>query len=181
MEIFGYRDLIVTMGRAHKDLRSSNERKAYAAALVAFTQFGKANGWNAAILVWLAELASALTDLDYGIVTPLLEPPLKSKSFPSNTWRRLALVALGMKVLTMAGIKRNEAADRALRAVKKIRGTERKTILSRYDDFQREHIKNKEAVRVFKLGLSRLEGKKPSAADLKELAKRYFALADLQA
>jgi hypothetical protein len=177
MEIFGYRDLIVMMGRAHKDLRSSNERKAYAAALIAFTQFGKANGWNAAILVWLAELASALTDLDDGIVAPLLEPALKSKSFSSNTWRRFALVALGMKALTMSGVKRNEAADRALRTVKMIRGAPRKTILSRYDDFQRGRIKNKEAVRVFTKDA--LRGKARSNPD--RLARLYFALADLEA
>jgi len=179
MKIFGYRDLIMALGRARKDLRPSNERKAYAAALVAFTEFGKANGWNGATLVWLLELASAITDLDYGIVAPLLEAPPKSKSFSSNVWRKFALVALGMKVLTMSGIERNEAADRALRTVKRIRGTERKAVLSRYDDFQRGRIKNKEAARVFKLGLSHLEEKTPSAADLEELAKRYFAWADL--
>ena len=179
MRIFGYRDLIVRLGRARTDLRSSNERKAYAAALIAFAEFGRANGWNAATQAWLCELASALTDLDFGIVPPLLEPPLKVKSFSSKTWRGHALVALGMKVLTMSGIGRDEAADRALRTVKRIRGTERKAVLSRYDDFQRGRIKNKEAARVFKLGLSHLEEKTPSAADLEELAKRYFAWADL--
>jgi hypothetical protein len=157
--------------------RPSDERKAYAAALLAFAEFGKANGWNGATLVWLFELASALTDLDYGVVPPLLKPPLK-KSLPSKTWRRFALVALGMKFLTMSGIKRNEAADRALRAVKVIRGTKRETVLSRYDDFQRKRIKNKEAARVFNRELSRLEGKTPSAMALEKLAKHYFALAD---
>jgi hypothetical protein len=176
MEIFGYRDLIVRIGRA-QHLRSSNERNAYAYTLRAFADFGRANGWNAAILVWLGELASALTDLDYGIVAPLLEPPLKSKSFSSNTWRRFALVALGMKALTMSGVERNEAADRALRTVKMIRGTPRKTILSRYDDFQRGRIKNKEAARVFKKDA--LRGKTPSNPE--RLAKGYFALADLEA
>ena len=177
MEIFGYRDLIVRLGRARTE-RSSNERKAYAAALLAFAEFGKANGWNEATQLWLFELASALTDLDYGVVPPLLKPPLKSKSLPSKTWRRFALVALGMKLLTMSGIKRNEAADRALRAVKVIRGTKRETVLSRYDDFQRKRIKNKEAARVFNRQLSRLEGKMPSAIALEKLAKHYFALAD---
>ena len=81
----------------------------------------------------------------------------------------------------MSGIERREAAERALRTVKIIRGTERKTVLSRYDDFQRGRIKNREAVRVFKLGLSHLEGKTLSAAVLEELANQYFALADLRA
>jgi hypothetical protein len=83
-----------------------------------------------------------------------------------------------MKFLTMSGIKRNEAADRALRTVKVIRGTKRETVLSRYDDFQRKRIKNKEAARVFNRQLSRLEGKMPSAIALEKLAKHYFALAD---
>jgi len=74
MEIFGYRDLIVRLGRARTE-RSSNERKAYAEALLAFAEFGKANGWNEATQLWLFELASALTDLDYGVVLPLLKPP----------------------------------------------------------------------------------------------------------
>jgi hypothetical protein len=179
MRIFGYRDLIVRLGRARTDLRSSNERKAYAAALIAFAEFGRANGWNAATQAWLCELASALTDLDFGIVPPVLKPPLKSKSFSSKTWRGHALVALGMKVLTMSGIGRDEAADRALRTVKMIRGTKKKTVLSRYDDFQRRKIKNKEAVHIFELGLTKLKGKTPSAANLEEAAKRYFAWADL--
>jgi hypothetical protein len=177
--IRGYPRLLLRLGRARKDLRPSNERKAYAAALRAFADFGRVNGWNSDTQTWLFELATALTDLDFGIVSPLLKPPLKSKSFSSNVWRRFALVALGMKVLGMSGIERGEAASRALRAVKIIRGTERKTVLSRYDDFQRDRIKNREAVRVFKMGLSHLEGKTLSPEVLEVLAKQYFALADL--
>jgi hypothetical protein len=149
--------------------------------LRAVGDFLKVNGLNAVIPVWLLELASTLTDLDDGIVGPLLQTE-KNKSFPSNTWRRFALVAVGMTALTMAGVKREEAARRALRTVKMIRGTQAKTILSRYDDFHRGLIINREGARVFSRAHQRLKAYSSagrSDVDLERVATVWFQTANL--
>jgi hypothetical protein len=177
----GFRTLAVRLGRAHMDLRPKNERAAYAMALLAVGDFLKVNGANGIIEVWLGELASALTDLDYGIVGPLFQTE-KNKSLPSNTWRRFAMVAVGMTALTMAGVKREEAARRALRTVKMIRGTQAKTILSWYDDFHRGHVKNREGARVFSQAHKRLKAYSSAGradADLEKAATGFFKLANL--
>jgi hypothetical protein len=174
----GYRTLLVRLGRAHKDVRAANERYAYAMALLALAEFGKANGWNEAILFWLWELASALTDLDYGVVPPLLKPPFKIKAFSSKTWRRFALVSLGMRALTIKGISRPEAAQRAVQSVKGIGET--KIVLQRYDEFQKGGVKNREAKLWFRTGVQLLPEmiEKKGAASV---AKHYFDLANNQA
>jgi hypothetical protein len=173
----GYRTLLVRLGRAHKDVRAANERAAYAMALLALAEFGKANGWNEAILFWLWELASALTDLDYGVVPPLLKPPLKTKAFSSKTWRRFALVSLGMRALTIDGISRPEAARRAIKSVKGIGET--KIVLQRYDEFQKGGVRNREAKLWFRTGVQSL----PEMIEEKgaaSVAKHYFDLANNQ-
>lgn len=65
-------ELAHLMGVAHKELRPKNERGAYKLALVAISEFLIQKGWNPAVCFWLAELGSALSDLDHGIVRPLL-------------------------------------------------------------------------------------------------------------
>jgi hypothetical protein len=178
--VVGFRTLVARLGRAHKDVRPKNEREAYAMALLAVGDFLIANGANGVISFWLAELGSVLTDLNDEIVGPLLQAQ-KQKSFPSNTWRRFAMVALGMTALTMAGVKREEAAACALRTVKMIRGTSAKTILSRYDDFHGGRVNNREGKRVFKLGHQRLieERRTATRAKFEKAANSCFGLADL--
>ena len=176
--VVGFRTLAARLGRAHKDVRPKDEREAYAMALLAVGEFLKVNGANGVIPFWLAELGSALTDLNDEIVGPLLHAQ-KQKAFPSNDWRRFAMVALGMTALTMAGVKREEAAAYALRKVKTIRGTSAETILSRYNDFHRGRVKNREGKWVFKLGHQRLiEGRRTATqAKFEKAANFWFDLA----
>jgi hypothetical protein len=179
--VVGFRTLAAQLGRAHMDVRPKNERAAYKMALLAFADFLSVNGFNGIIPVWLMELASALTDLDYGIEGPLFQTE-KNKSLPSNTWRRFALVAVGMTALTMAGVKREEAARRALRTVKMIRGTQAKTILSRYDNFHRGLVKNREGARVFSRAHKRLKAYSLAGRgdlDLERVATVWFQTANL--
>src|SRR5262249_56832141 len=105
-------ELAHLMGVAHKQLRPKNERAAYMLALVAISEFLKQKGWNPAVCLWLAELGSALTDLDHGIVRPLLSAKA-TKSLPSNEWRVFAMVSVAMRALTLAGVSRDGAADEA--------------------------------------------------------------------
>jgi hypothetical protein len=178
--VVGFRTFAARLGRAHKDVRPKDERAAYAMVLLAVSEFLIANGANGVIPLWLAELGSALTDLNYGIVGPLLQTH-KQKAHPSGEWRRYAMVALGMTALTMAGVKRGEAAACALCTVKTIRGTSAKTILSRYDDFHRDRVKNLEGKWVFKVGHHRLiEGRRTATqAKFEKAANFWFDLADL--
>jgi hypothetical protein len=178
--VVGFRTLAARLGRAHKDVRPKDEREAYAMALFAVGDFLKVNGANGVIPFWLAELGSALTDLNYGIAGSLLQTH-KHKGYISGEWRRYAMVALGMTALTMAGVKREEAARHALRTVKTIRGTPAKTILSRYGDFHGDRVKNLEGKRVFKVGHQRLiEGRRAATqADFEKASNTWFDLADL--
>jgi hypothetical protein len=177
--VLGFRDLARRLGKAHKTVRTSDERTAYMIALLAIAEFLKENGWNAAVTFWLCELGSALTDLNDGIVRPLLEPQgPRSKSYPSNVWRDFALVSLGIKALMTGGATREHAAHRALREVKKLQGTSIETILSRFDGFQFNRIKNREAARLFSVHLSSLM-KAQTKVELEKLSSAYFSLADL--
>lgn len=176
--VVGFRTLVARLGRAHMDVRPKDERAAYAMALKAVGDFLTVNGTNSIIPVWLADLASALTDLDDGIVGPLLRTE-KHKSLPSKIWRRSALVAVGMTALTMAGVKREEAARCALRIVKTIQGTPAKIILSRHDDFHKDRVKNREGARVFSWANKRLKAYSSRAdANLEKAASIFFQLAN---
>jgi hypothetical protein len=123
-----------------------------------------ANGKHGAVPVWLFMAASSLTDVNLG------------KSLPSNVWRNFALISLGMKALTMGGVKRKEAAQQAHRTVKTV-GVTAEILLQRYDEFQKDRVNNREARRVFSTQsdeLPRLVALNGSEA----VAKHYFDLAD---
>jgi hypothetical protein len=86
-----------------------------------------------------------------------------------------------MTALTMAGVKREEAARRALRTVKMIRGTQAKTILSRYDDFHQGDVKNREGKRVFSRAHKRLKAYSSAGradVDLEKVATDWFQAAN---
>jgi len=111
----------------------------------------------------LIELASALSDLDAGIVAPLFKPGDKPgdrvKGFTSGEWRRRAFVALGVRALVKSRVARKTAAKIAERAMSPSRalfakGATAQSILSWYDDFRDGEIKNREAVYVFRRGCS---------------------------
>jgi hypothetical protein len=175
--VVDFLELARLIGAAHKDVRPKNERAAYKLALVAVSEFLKQKGWNPAICLWLAELGSALTDLDHGIVRPLLQAK-NTKSLPSSEWRLFAMVSLGMRALTLTDVSREDAADQAFRSVKAIRGIRggKKTIIRRYDEFRKGRVKNREGAWLYNNYAARLE--KIDPAILGEMATEYFKLAD---
>ena len=132
--IRGYPRLLLRLGRAyeHKD---KNERHAWARVFMALADFLFENGLVGRGALWLQESASTLTD------------PQGSKALASKTWRRFALVSLGMRALTIDGISREEAARRAVQSVRGIGDT--RTVLQRYDELQKDRVKNREARYLF--------------------------------
>ena len=132
--IRGYPRLLLRLGRAyeHKD---KNERHAWARVFMALADFLVENGLVGRGALWLQESASTLTD------------PQGSKALASKTWRRFALVSLGMRALTIDGISREEAARRAVQSVRGIGDT--RTVLQRYDELQKDRVKNREARYLF--------------------------------
>jgi len=86
--VAGYPQLLARLENAYK-AKSQDERQAQAVALMALSFFLVANGKDGPIPIWLLKLASSLTDPNYG------------KALPSNVWRKVALISLGMKALTM--------------------------------------------------------------------------------
>src|SRR5262245_13792148 len=95
-QVLGYEILIRNLQTAHT---MQGERRAYAVARLAIGDFLNANRVPPVYAYLFAQLASALTDLDDGIVQPLLVPTKASNrtGLSSGLWRRRAFVALGMK------------------------------------------------------------------------------------
>jgi hypothetical protein len=152
-----YRALLRKIAFAYGDVRASRgNRAAYALALLALADFLKTNGAGGPVLPWLAELGSALTDLDDGIVCPLLATQ-KRKGFPSHEWRRRALICLGMRALAERGVDRKEAAASAKRASKAARQLSVGDLVTLYDQFQkkRRHKKPRGCGDVCECGRSR--------------------------
>ena len=162
--IRGYRRLLVRLGRAYKH-KGTNERHAWAHVFLALADFLVENGLVGRGALWLQESASTLTDPEGG------------KALPSKTWRRFALVSLGMRALTIDGVSREEAARRAVRSVKGIGDT--RTVLQRYDEFRKDRVKNQEARHLFhhwEQSLPEMIERKGAAS----VAKFYFDIANLR-
>ena len=128
----GLAPLLAQVAYAHNH-KDDNERHAMANVFMALADFLVANGLYGAAALWLLELTSKLTDSG-------------GKGLPSKTWRRFALISLGMRALTLDGISREEAARRAVRSVK---GMDTKTLLQRYDTLLKDRVKNHEARHLF--------------------------------
>jgi len=163
--VAGYPQLLARLENAYK-AKSQDGRQAQAVALMALADFLVANGKDDPIPIWLLELASSLTDPNYG------------KALPSNVWRKVALISLGMKALTMGGVAREEAARQAHRAVKTIGNIEVKTLIHRYDELQKGRVKNREGRHLF-ITHSDMLAKLVRRYGVKAVAKRYFYFADL--
>jgi hypothetical protein len=144
-----------------------NEHHAQGYALFMLAEFLTANHATrpTTVSLWLMKMASSLTDPD-------------GKSLPSNVWRKFALISLGMKALTMSGIGRKEAARQAHRAVKTIGNITTDTLLSRYDELQKDRVQNREARRIYSQQTQKL-AKLIELKDPQAVAKHYFGLADM--
>ena len=195
----GVRKLAVRIGRAHKDVRTKSELKAYAMVVAAMADFldenvwgevrslsgvrapgGTPVAWSPVITLWLRGLVSALADLDRGIVPPMLRAAKTgNKSLPTNEWRRFAAISAGMKALTMCKVSRGDAAGQALRAVKAIRNTKKGVVLGRYDEFQKGRVKNRAAAADYSRSCKFLEGQAPDS--LRKIARQLFVIADMLA
>jgi hypothetical protein len=127
-----------------------------------------ANGAHGPGLPWLVELASALTDLDNGIVRPLLAVE-KRKGLSSDEWRRRAFICIGMHELVKGGADRSEAAATARRASRTARQLSVRSLVALYDQFQKKRgVKNHEAAVTYAYGIKRGGS-----------AQTYFECADL--
>jgi hypothetical protein len=171
------RVLFVRIAKAYTEVRGTKgDRTAYGMVLMALVDFLKASGLGGGpVPAWLMELGSALTDLDDGIVRPLLATQ-KRKGLPSNEWRRRAYVCLGMRVLVDGGITRKEAARAARRASRLAEALSANELVTLYDQFQKKGgIKNREAAHVY-ANSKALE----FAATVKheQVARLYFWMSD---
>ena len=154
---------------AFDEIGPQNERRGYVAALGGISEYLISAGVDYRHACKLVDLASALSDLDDGIVRPLLRPAHVNnrRLTPSNIWRRRALVALGIEALLKSGLSRDEAAGEAERNVKTIchlvahrtKPTKpSKAALSWNDELGKGRIKSFDAVHLYKHG-ARLIGK----------------------
>jgi hypothetical protein len=176
----GLYKLAARVARAHGEVRIDSELRAYAIAVDAMADFLHENRAKPAIILWLKGLVNALADLDHGAVPSLLRPvKARDKSLSTNEWRRFAAISAGMRALTMCGVSRDGAADQALRAVKAIQNFEKSVVLSRYEEFRKQRVKNKTATADYVRSCKALEGQPPDK--LRQIASALFIIADLLA
>jgi hypothetical protein len=170
------RVLFGEIARAYREVRATHgDRTAYGMVLIALADFLKANGLSGPVPLWLMELGSALTDLDDGVVRPLLATK-KRKGLPSNEWRRRAYICLGMRVLVDGGMPRKGAARAARRASRMAEALSVNELVTLYDQFQkRDGIKNREAAHVYanSKALDFAAAGKPE-----QVARLYFWMSD---
>jgi hypothetical protein len=137
------------------------------------------------------EPASAFTDLNNGIVRPLMEPsPPRNRADPSNRWRARARVAVALDALMCSGLSQTEAADKIARDYKNLcvlagkkAGNLSTAIINWRQEFRRKRVKNFEAAELFAEGIRRigklagdLDGLKALAADQLKKADRDCAV-----
>jgi hypothetical protein len=176
----GLYKLAVRVARAHGEVRIDSELRAYAIAVDAMADFLHENRAKPVIVLWLKGLVNALADFDRGVVPPLLRPvKAGDKSLSTNEWRRFAAISAGMTALRMCRVSRDDAASQALRAVKAIQNFEKSVVLSRYEEFRKERVKNKAATADYVRSCRILEGQPPDK--LRQIARLLFIIADLLA
>jgi hypothetical protein len=108
-------DSIWTASKSAKGEAPANRRKRLAAGLIAVRELvGLFDGEMARDL---ADLSSALTDLDRGSVHPMLKPVKKSRGAPydSDKWRAYTYLALAMHAWMRCRMSQEEAAKRVAR------------------------------------------------------------------
>ena len=119
------------------------ERARYVHALAAVAKFLDANTKSHDLSRRFYRLALALTDLNRGVVDPLLAVTPTGGINPGydlRTWCARASVALGVHVLKVAGLTRKRAAKKAASYFREITETQ---ILTWYDEFRKPADKSK--------------------------------------
>jgi hypothetical protein len=137
-------------------LSTTSERDRYIFALTAIAEFLRKVGTED-LAFWIAELGSALSDLNSGVVRSFLKcPPTHNRSpDASDKWRARAMVAVGVDLLLLAELTREEATKKIekdfseLKALVNVNRRLGKSALSWSDEFAKNRIKNMEAKRVY--------------------------------
>jgi hypothetical protein len=167
--------VVRTLRAIYKDTRPKNERLAYTQALFTLADLLRVDGEDLHFIIWIMELGYALDDLNHGIVRPLFQAK-NSKAMPTNEWRVFAFASIGMRAFTMAGASRGDAARQAVRAIPGI-NADQKTVLDRYDEFQKGRIKNRSAA-MYNDAVAGF--KKMDRAALGVAAREFFSMARKQ-
>jgi hypothetical protein len=174
-----HQDLTKTLGQNPTlPLTIEQERALYASVLMNVAQFVATTIDGRIANTYLFELASALGDLDRGIVRPLLKPsPLRNRPpDPSNRWRARSRVALALDALMRSGLDRTKAANKIARD-KKLRALAGKrarkfpaTIIGWRNEFRAGRVDDFEATVLFAEGV-RLISEMEAAGDFEALKK----------
>jgi hypothetical protein len=130
--------------------------------------------------LWIRNLANALGELDSGVVLPVLQPAAVAnrRPFPAAVWDTRAYVALGIRAMKLSGLPTEDAARRAVRQVKAIKGTPVKSVISWHTQFVKRRVKSEGAARAFRFGCIQIKDEYQS---YEQYAERFWRLADVHA
>jgi hypothetical protein len=161
------------------------ERERYAAALMAIGQYftsleGRPLGQR------FFELASAMADLNSGIVHPLLRPERADnrRAESSQLWRARVHVALGLQALLRSGLTRTEAAAKLATdfpgipklASAKAKNSKPQTIVFGWrKELRQARVKNFEASELFSEGMRKIEAIAHRTDRLREFAVQQLS------
>jgi hypothetical protein len=127
----------------------AHKRKRYILALRVIAKFFRASPGSPNLSRCFFELATALRDLNYGVVDPLLKPSSSQSGDATAEWCKRATAASQVRLLVLDGLTRKEAGKKVAEELRK----KPSSILSWYDEFRKpagqSKIKNPIARSIF--------------------------------
>ena len=132
---------------AHAEREKTGERRAYIRALNAMADalnnaisLYNSKLYNGKFFMWFDELQQMLADLDSGIVSPVLDCPVRSNALPTSLWMERMAAVTAVEALHYLGMKLKPAARRVLDGMPELKASER-DLLSWRAEFRKGDVK----------------------------------------
>jgi hypothetical protein len=162
--------VLLVLGRVKEALeKKPADRDSYIDALLALTDLIRRLAGDRAAQRML-HLVYALSDLNNGIVSKLLEPSERTGAKPSVLWAQQAYAALALECLVRTGAGLDEAA----RHVALGRRFATDTVINWRKEFRADRVSNKVGQAMFTNGLSRID--QFDANQLRGLAEGFISV-----
>jgi hypothetical protein len=150
---------------AHGEREKTGERRAYIRALNAMADalnnaisLYDSKLYNGKFFMWFDELQQMLADLDSGIVSPVLDCPVRSNALSTSVWMERMAAVTAVEALHYLGMKFKPAARRVLDGMPELKASE-KDLLSWRAEFKKGNVNNPSALSIYRHEMEWLQGK----------------------